>query len=102
MVTPIINTLESVWVQLYIGEEKSGDAFEIYDILRNLNDLKQKVIGLNPDLGLVLRNMAVFADGADPATDEPLRPDEKVSDLEQTEYAKPLIVVAPQQQRDGE
>ena len=36
-------TSQSVWIQLYLGTEKSGSVFELRQILNNVNDLKEEV-----------------------------------------------------------
>jgi hypothetical protein len=95
-----------VWVQLFVGEKKQGESFEIEQTPRNVNALKKAVkeewtVSLQHCDAAMLN---VFAPGADPKTDDTLDPGDPVSG--DTSSKNPLIVVAPkhhqQPPQDGE
>ena len=95
--------ITSVWIRLYIGQEKSGDPFGIYDFCgKNVDQLKKAVKKeCQPKLDYcAANNLAVYP----PSTAVPV--EEGTESLESwaavpkdTTGENPLIVVAPQQQQ---
>ena len=92
----------SVWVQLYYkGEETNDlDPVEIFPIPRNIGALKAAVL---PELGpALLGKVKVYA----PDTAQPFSQDKAIDPGDDvppgTTSKNPLIVVAPQQQADGD
>jgi hypothetical protein len=83
-----------VWVQLFVGEEKQGQSFEIEQTPRNVNALKNAVKEKWGDrLAVAAPELDVFATGADPKTEGSLDPGDPVPG--DTSSKNPLIAVAP-------
>jgi hypothetical protein len=88
---------DEVWVQLYIGEDKCGDVFDIDHVPKNISALKKAVYdAMDKDLGhcnaarLVVYNRGT---GVPEGKEVPLRPGKAVPTG--TTDENPLRVVAP-------
>jgi hypothetical protein len=93
-------TDNEVWVQLYIGEVKSGQAFDVDHVPTNISALK-KAVKKERSNGLGhcdAADLAVYKAGTDvpPKEEAPLRPDKPVPPG--STYDEPLRVVAPEKQ----
>jgi hypothetical protein len=88
---------EEVWVQLYIGEDKSGEVFSIQPVPKHIDDLKKAVHqAMDTSLGHCnVAHLLVYKAGTQfPSKEEDkLRPSSSVP--KDTNDEKPVRVLAP-------
>jgi len=87
----------SVWIQLYIGGEKNGSVFGIYDFAGNVDQLRKAVKEKWPELNeTAAARLIVYPAGTSvPVSEgtEPIDPGDNVP--RNTNCRNPLIVIAP-------